>query len=351
LLDKLLLKTTGAEHQSITKLLKDAGLNLACANITLLAGDGSDRRFLRVGEEERSLLVVLPNLFSRHGLAESRAAWFIGNHLRSCGVPVPKMYGYDPETGIVVCEDLGDKLLHTEVVGNHWSEEKQVGFYGQVIELLTHMQIAGRDDFKAEWCWDTEVYDRQLMLARESGYFIESCCHQLLGITAVPAGLSEEFVRLADLASALPSGFFLHRDFQSRNIMIKDGYPRVIDFQGGRFGPLGYDLASLLIDPYVSLSDHVRERLLQKYIEVLAGYPQGDGAFSAEGYYLLALQRNLQILGAFAFLANVKGKSFFLDYLETAALSLHKLLNEPAGRQFPVLRAFTAELPGMLNMY
>jgi aminoglycoside/choline kinase family phosphotransferase len=131
--------------------------------------------------------------------------------------------------------------------------------------------------------------------------------------------------------------------------MIKDGCPRVIDFQGGRLGPLGYDLASLLIDPYVSLSDHVRERLLQKYIEVLAGYSEAATAFSVEGYYLLALQRNLQILGAFAFLANVKGKSFFLDYLGPAALSLHKLLNEPAGRQFPVLRAFTAELPGMLN--
>jgi hypothetical protein len=349
LLANLRLKTTGAERQIIPQLLQAAGVNTDRANITVLVGDGSDRRFLRVGADERSLVVVLPNLSSEHGLAESRAAWFIGNHLHGCGVPVPQMYGYDPASGVVVCEDLGDRLLHHEVLAENWTVEKLVSCYGQIVELLARMQIEGRRDFKDEWCWDTRVYDRQLMLARESGYFMESCCRQFLGITSVPVGLSEEFVKLAELASALPAGFFLHRDFQSRNIMITDGRPRFIDFQGGRFGPLGYDLASLLIDPYVALPDSVREHLLQKYIEVLADYPDGAPAFSVEGYYLLALQRNLQILGAFAFLANVKGKSFFLDYLRPAALSLHKLLNEPVGRQFPVMRAFSAELPGLLD--
>ncbi len=348
MLAKWQLITTGAERQSIPSLLTAAGVNPACANLTVLAGDGSDRRFFRIVEDERSLVMVLPNLSSAHGQAESRAAWFIGNHLQGCGIPVPQMHGYDPATGILVCEDLGDRLLHSEVVAEHWPEEKLVSFYGQIVELLARMQIVGRRDFKDEWCWDTGVYDRQLMLARESGYFMESCCHQMLGITAVPTGLQDEFVKLAELASALPARFFLHRDFQSRNIMLKDGLPRFIDFQGGRFGPLGYDLASLLIDPYVSLPDSVRGRLLQKYIKALADYPDGGAAFSVEGYYLLALQRNLQMLGAFAFLATVKGKSFFRDYLEPAALNLHKILKEPVGRQFPVMRAFAAELPQLL---
>lgn len=349
MLDNLALQTTEDERQGIPQLLQAAGVDPACATMTVLAGDGSDRRFLRVGADARSLVVVLPNLASEHGLAESRAAWCIGNHLRSCEVPVPQMYGYDSATGVVVCEDLGDRLLHQEVVAEHCSADQLVSLYEPIIELLARMQIEGRRDFKTEWCWDSKAYDRQLMLARESGYFMESCCRQLLGITTLPAGLAEEFVRLADLASALPTGFFLHRDFQSRNIMLKDGRARFIDFQGGRLGPLGYDLASLLIDPYVSLPDSVREQLLQKYIEVLADYPAGVSAFSVEGYYLLALQRNLQILGAFAFLAKVKGKYFFRDYLGPAAINLHKLLEEPVGRQFPVMRDFVAELPGMLD--
>lgn len=349
LLDELALPTTDAERQSMVQLVQVAGCNPARAIITVLAGDGSDRRFLRVGDGGRSLFVVLPNLASEHGLAESRATWFIGNHLRSCGVVVPEMYGYDPESGVVICEDLGDRLLHQAVVAEHQSEKQLVSLYEPIIEQLALMQIDGRRDFKTEWCWDTKFYDQQLMLARESGYFMESCCRHLLGITKVPAGLQDEFVKLADLASALPAGFFLHRDFQSRNIMLQNGQARFIDFQGGRLGPLGYDLASLLIDPYVSLPDPVRERLLQKYIEVVADYPAADSAFAIEGYYLLALQRNLQILGAFAFLAKAKGKTFFQDFLVPAAVNLNRLLQEPEGRQFPIMRGFVAELPRLLD--
>ncbi|MFN2365317.1 MAG: phosphotransferase, partial [Desulfurivibrionaceae bacterium] len=197
--------------------------------------------------------------------------------------------------------------------------------------------------------WQTGIYDRRLMLSRESGYFLESFCRGLLGIDAPPSGLAGEFVELAEQASAAPAGFFMHRDFQSRNLMRHHGGLRVIDFQGGRFGPLGYDLASLLIDPYVSLPTQVQERLVQKYIEVLAGYPGGAAAFTVESYYLLAIQRNLQILGAFAFLSGVRRKPFFRAYLAPAALSLHRILQEPGGRRFPVLRAFAGELPGILD--
>ncbi|MDT8335906.1 MAG: phosphotransferase, partial [Desulfurivibrionaceae bacterium] len=158
-----------------------------------------------------------------------------------------------------------------------------------------------------------------------------------------------EFVELAESAAATPAGFFLHRDFQSRNLMLHNGCLRVIDFQGGRFGPLGYDLASLLIDPYAALPAYVQERLVQKYMETLSGYSGVGGAFSIENYYLLALQRNLQILGAFAFLSEVRRKVFFRGYLAPATLNLHRLLQEPGGRCFPVLRAFADELPGMVE--
>jgi aminoglycoside/choline kinase family phosphotransferase len=348
LFENLLVKTTGAERRSINRLVAAAGLNPAAARLAFLAGDGSDRRFLRIGAADRSLIAVLPNLVSKHGRAEARAAWFIGRHLQGCGVPVPALSGYDPATGVVVCEDLGDRLLYDEVLAKSWSATELVGFYEPAVALLAHMQIAAPAAFKSEWCWDTERYDRELMLTRESGYFMEACWRQLLGQTAVPAGLVAEFTKLADSAAALPAGFFLHRDFQSRNLMLQGGCLRVIDFQGGRLGPLGYDLASLLIDPYVALPGAVRDRLLRKYREVLAGYPGAAAAFSVEGYYLLAVQRNLQILGAFAFLTAVKGKPFFRGYLGPAALGLRELLNEPAGRRFPVLRAFAVELPDLL---
>jgi hypothetical protein len=337
------------ERRAVGKLLKEAGFDPAGVNIDLLAGDGSERRFFRVVQQRRSLILILAQLSAEHGLAESRSTWLIGRHLRRCGVPVPEMYGYDSETGVVACEDLGNDLLHSEISAGQWSEEKLVAIYGQAVELLAHMQVVGARGFKAEWCWQTGTYDRQLMLSRESGYFLESFCRGLLGISAPPSGLAGEFADLAELASAAPAGFFLHRDFQSRNLMRHNGHLRVIDFQGGRFGPLGYDLASLLIDPYVSLPAYVQEGLLQKYIEVLSGYPEAVASFSGEDYYLLALQRNLQILGAFAFLSEVRGKVFFRAYLAPAALNLNKLLQQPDCRRFPVLRSFAGELPGMLD--
>ena len=116
------------------------------------------------------------------------------------------------------------------------------------------MQVRGAVSFDPKWCWDTPQYDRMLMLERESGYFLQAFWQDLLGMEE-PPGLQEEFFELADRAARIPAGYFLHRDFQSRNIMIHGGEACIIDFQGGRLGPLAYDLASLLIDPYVALPD------------------------------------------------------------------------------------------------
>ncbi|MDF1578894.1 MAG: phosphotransferase [Desulfobulbales bacterium] len=343
------VKITAPERRVIAKLLKEAGFDPLKVDFALLAGDGSERRFCRARQGHHSLILILANPADERGLAEARSAWLIGNHLRRCGVVVPEIFGYDSATGVIACEDLGDILLHDEISAGEWPEERLIGVYEEAVGLLAHMQVVGGNGFKAEWCWQTGVYDRRLMLARESGYFLESFCRGFLGIGALPAGLAGEFIELAESAAAAPAGFFLHRDFQSRNLMLHNGCLRVIDFQGGRFGPLGYDLASLLIDPYAALPAYVQERLVQKYMETLSGYSGVGGAFSIENYYLLALQRNLQILGAFAFLSEVRRKVFFRGYLAPATLNLHRLLQEPGGRCFPVLRAFADELPGMVE--
>ncbi|MEN8143097.1 MAG: phosphotransferase, partial [Thermodesulfobacteriota bacterium] len=247
-------------------------------------------------------------------------------------------------TGIILCEDLGDLLLHNAVTKESWSEEDIVSVYGQAVEMLAQMQVDGGRDFKQGWCWDSGRYDRTIMLDRESGYFSRACCRELLGLN-IPDGLHEEFILLADLASSAPAGFFLHRDFQSRNIMVYKKQLRVIDFQGGRLGPLGYDLASLLNDPYVSLADPIKDRLIVRYLQALSNYMDVDGSLFMESYYWLSLQRNLQIIGAFSYLSNIKGKKFFRGFLQPAVLLLDKLLAKPLGGRFPVLRVLADSLP------
>jgi aminoglycoside/choline kinase family phosphotransferase len=178
------------------------------------------------------------------------------------------------------------------------------------------------------------------MLEKESGYFLQAFCKDLLGIDSIPSGLNDEFTLLAGRASRQPAVYFLHRDFQSRNVMITDGDIRIIDFQGGRLGPLGYDLASLLIDPYVQLPEQVQQDLLEYYAEQLCSYGLDDLAF-LKGYPSLALQRNLQILGAFAFLGFQRQKNFFRQFIQPALLSLHNRLAQPDAKDYPHLRQLT----------
>ena len=217
------------------------------------------------------------------------------------------------------------------------------------LDLLLEMQLRGAVGFDPTWCWDTGNYDRNLMLTRESGYFWESCCRDLLELDK-PDGLDEEFRSLAELAGREPGGFFLHRDFQSRNLLVQEGRLRVLDFQGGRLGPLGYDLASLLNDPYVCLPEADKDELFEYYRQNLVEVRPDLAAEFAEGYLWLALQRNMQILGAFAFLSRVKGKTFFQAFLRPAAENLERLLLLPGARRFPVLRGLAFELPVRLDL-
>ena len=155
--------------------------------------------------------------------------------------------------------------------------------------------------------------------------------------------LEGEFHHLADRVEQEPSDFILHRDFQSRNLMVHEGKIRIIDFQGARLGPLGYDLASLLIDPYVSLPIEFQNDLLSCYLSSLEKYIPIDFERFCKGYYFLALQRNLQILGAFSFLSQKRKKSFFIRYIKPAAESLNRLLQMRQGSAFCCLKNMVEE--------
>ncbi len=336
---------------SARELLVGNGMLTHAEGESLLAGnqclkidsDGSTRRFWRVDRKEKPLCIIAaPGGTNKEDLAESRAAWKIGRHLKGKGVPVPELYGWDRYTGVLLFEDLGDIRLHDIVRPEKQQSPEHmksgVEYYRLTLEQLANMQCRGADDFEETWCWDTPRYDLRLMVERESGYFLRSFWQDLLG-QEVPAGVEDELLQIARLAANASANYFLHRDFQSRNIMIKDGRVRFIDFQGGRLGPLGYDVASLLIDPYSSLSLQTQTELLDYYLTVVSNYlPVLKSEFEKQ-FKLLALQRNLQIAGAFAFLYKVRNKTFFIDFIEPALLSLSIRLEDSLFEDFPLLGA------------
>jgi len=314
--------------------------NLDTVEQQVLAADGSQRRFTRLlGQEGQRILIIEPPPGDAAGMAEARAAWQIGAHLFERGIPVPCPYGFEEDTGCLYVEDLGDTRLFDRVAAGH--DQKQYQWYRKVIKELLNMQLQGADRFATSWCWDTDRYDITLMIERESGYFLSALCRDLLGLDYDEAQIKNECALLAEQAARAPADFFLHRDFQSRNIMITHDRIRIIDYQGGRLGPLAYDLASLLHDPYVGLSSENRAELLHEYTTLLRASVHYDLAQFAAEYFFLSLQRILQMLGAFAFLSSQRGKPFFAAYIRPALENLVSLLARPEGNIFPGLRSLT----------
>ena len=310
---------------------------------TRLSSDGSTRRFWRLQRAGRKLCIIAaPSGRSKVELAEAKAAWHIGKHLCARGVPVPEVFGWDEERGILLFEDLGDLRLYDVVAEQGTSPRREasgvLSYYRETLKQLAAMQVLGAEGFDPGWCYDGCRYDVSLMLERESGYFLRAFWQGLLG-QEDPAGVAEEFRHLAEEAGRAPTDFFLHRDFQSRNIMIVGENVRFIDFQAGRFGPLTYDVASLLIDPYVTLTEGLQEELLGHYLAVLAAARPGSEKDFLKYYPLLAVQRNLQIVAAFAFLSKVRGKVFFSDFIRPALISLRSRLAESSFTEYHQLRA------------
>lgn len=334
-------------------LLREAGIHAGCEREKGMAlsseplkGDGSSRRFWRliIPGVFRGI-VVAPEKGDEKCLREAVSVWKIGNHLRSAHIPVPELYGFDENSGVVVCEDLGDTHLHGLAAATDFTDlqsTQRLGeVYRQVLDILISMQTRGGQGFKKSWCWDTPVYNRDLMIDRESGYFLRAFWQGLLG-QQVPDGLIAEFAELADAAAEAPATFFLHRDFQSRNVMVKEGRVRIIDFQGGRLGPLAYDLSSLLLDPYAGLPIWFQDELYDYYLRQAQLAITIDIEKFHRSYLHLALQRNLQIIGAFSYLSAVAGKPFFSSYLDPALASLLRLVKDGCQSKFPIL-TFVAE--------
>ncbi len=308
-----------------------------------LQGDGSDRKWYRVTVAKRSLVMADHGI--RKGPETSAVDAFvaIGRHLDAAGLPVPKIYLADSFSGLVFLEDLGDENLQS-VIQKMSGRDDIMGCYRSIIKLLLKLSVVGAKNFKVSWTYQTPTYDQKLILEKECRYFVEAFLQQYLGWDTTFDDLEEEFIFLSEKAVEFSINGFMHRDFQSRNIMVKNNKHYIIDFQGGRIGPIQYDLASLLIDPYVALPLNVQAQLLDYCIRKLpeAGISEPDKF--ASGYYYCALTRNLQILGAFSYLSKIKKKNYFKKYIPCAVKTLNYNLNTFRDTNFPKLKKIAEKL-------
>jgi aminoglycoside/choline kinase family phosphotransferase len=238
----------------------------------------------------------------------------------------------------VFLEDLGNLDLLGAVQQSD-NFEKVLDLYRSVIHLLTQFSASGVDQFDTAWCYQTCCYSKSMILEKECRYFVDAFLNKYLGLKIRYADYEREFEYLAE--NALKHGVhgLMHRDFQSRNIMIKNDRIYFIDFQGARLGPIQYDLASLLIDPYVDLPHDIQAQLLTCTVEKLQEQMNLDTKNFKRCYRLCCLTRNFQILGAFGYLTRVKGKMYFEKYIPAAVQTLAHNLKNQKTLKLPMLSA------------
>ena len=344
---------------------KKAGSDYRVNNIkrVCLKGDGSDRIWYRLTAEpesgegsgvnspdarekvvaNRSLVMVDHGIKKQSTASEIDAFVTIGRHLQNSGIPVPEIYLHDTFSGWAFMEDLGDLNLQETVQKTRCSSQIYL-YYQSVIDLLVEMSISAAKGFDPSWTYQTACYDRNLIIEKECRYFVDSFLRGYLGLDPNFEDLRNEFISLADRALEFSVTGFMHRDMQSRNIMVKNKRFYFIDFQGGRIGPIQYDLASLLIDPYVALPYPLQVQLLNYCIDRLSAFIRCRKNNFSTCFKFCSITRNLQILGAFGYLSRTKGKTYFEKFIPTALTTLKHNLFALKGTEFPKLKKIVEKI-------
>jgi len=282
---------------------------------------GSDRKFYRIQcSADQTLILVKYNLERE----ENRHYVQIAQFLTKNGIHVPKIYFHDPAEGLIWIEDLGERDLYSY---QHESWLVRRAFYESALDQIVKLHslpesvcVEMKEHLPAEF--------NAALYRWEQKYFFQNCLGRYFSVSeskrkelaALPA-LREIAKHLASLPRVL-----VHRDFQSQNIIIKNGQANLIDFQGMRPGLAEYDLASFLYDPYVELAETERAELLTYYRgRQLENGVTVDGDFDLK-LRLCAMQRLMQALGAYGFLGLVKGQKHFLQYIPNALRSLRRVV-------------------------
>ena len=310
-----------------------------------IKGSASNRQYFRLSDEEHSCVGVTGT-----DADENKAFVTWAKHFSSCGLPVPEVYAVSEDGMAYIQEDMGSAILY-----NMFSEAVKSGSTSEVEDLLCKT-IAELPKFQFEcgrgvdWsvCYPESSFSRRMIMF-DLNYF-KYCFLKPSGLEFNEVKLQDEFEELADDLLGGPGvqeytdDTFMYRDFQSRNVMVRDGEPYFIDFQGGRKGPIYYDLASFVWQPRAGFPDGLRQKLVEAYVSAASEYTSIDRAsFDAKlGFFILF--RLLQILGAYGFRGLVENKAAFMVAIP---LAMNLLREQLEVREWPY--PYLVELLGRLT--
>ena len=293
----------------------------APTSIEPLPGAGSNRKYFRLKGKE-SLIGVYGT-----STEENRAFIYMARHFSQKGLPVPRILAESPDQSAYLQDDLGDISLFQLIKqgresGNFSDEETNI--LKRTIRLLPQIQFEGSKDMDFSYCYPLATFNRRSVLW-DLNYF-KYCFLKATGLEFQENLLEDDFERMADTLLQIEPQVFMYRDFQSRNVMIREEKPYFIDFQGGRKGPFYYDVASFLWQAKANYPDSLRQELLDEYLDALRPYHAIDKEQFLTTLRHFVLFRTLQVLGAYGFRGYFEKKAHFIQSVPYAIENLRQLL-------------------------
>lgn len=310
-------------------------------DITELPSSGSNRRYFR--------LIGTPTLIGVSGTSaeENKAFIYMASHFRKKGLPVPQVYAWSDDRSFYLQEDLGDTLLFNAIEKGRKSsvfDEEERALLHKTITLLPSIQFAGADGFDFSRCHPQPEFNQRSILW-DLNYF-KYCFLKATGMEFQEDRLEDDFQKMSDTLLRNSSATFMYRDFQSRNVMVKNGEPWLIDFQGGRKGPFYYDVASFLWQAKAKYPEELRNELLNDYIQALRKYIPVDESYFFSQLRHFVLFRTLQVLGAYGFRGYFEKKPHFIQSVPFAIDNLRQLLRTDYP-EYPYLCSVLRQLTGL----
>lgn len=294
-----------------------------------LAGDASTRKYFRVVSNDNSWVLMVWEPFPTDG---SYPFLSVLEHFAKHGIAVPKVVGLAPENGLVLLEDLGDLTLERKFWENQ-SQQASLPFYRQAIDELIKIHYFATADRSPCTAFKMEFDVDKLLWEMNYGrlHLLENLCE--INLSEVEKReLEKIFVKVCTVLHREPK-FIAHRDYHSRNVMLKLGKARVIDFQDARLGPVQYDLVSLLRDSYVNMDDAIARELLGYYLdrrkEIKTPQPLPDVSIEKfmRVYEVQTIQRCFKACGSFASFYNLRDDTRYLKYIQPTLLTVQKSLS------------------------
>jgi aminoglycoside/choline kinase family phosphotransferase len=306
-----------------------------------LTGDASDRRYFRllVPDEPSRVLSLYPGPVDYHSMSFVNVA----SLLAKMPVPIPEIYDHTDDLGVLILEDLGDVTLQAHLGAA--SPADHAALYREAVALIDVLQRRGAELASDSYIPYTIAFDVE-KLTWELDFFIKHFLEAYRGVVLEPpvlTALRGEFGKVVAQLAAEPR-VLCHRDYHSRNLMLHDDRLYIIDFQDARMGPDTYDLASLLRDSYVDLTDQTVDDLIA-YFLALKGLAGQEREFH-ERFDRMALQRNLKALGTFGFMTIARRNPVYIQYIPRTLRYVRDNLasHEEFGRLHDILSAVVDEL-------